>query len=750
MSLRKKVIVAVVSPLFFVVLVFTSALIYSYKTLPRLNQDLTQLNSAAYERTYYAARQQLNQQKKSAFHFWLGEVGPSGPLFSGLHQYPFICTTIRYGLGQAIIDNDKNEGTAIFPEILGYPLLFLPQIGHSKNCGIYTRVDYYYFSELTKSFQPLSAQSERPSDMAMLDINQQKLPYIVRLERGTINRFIYSIAMLAPYPESSNTPKELNNSAWNGKLVYKFQGGIGLGHNQGKVALNKKHALFYDALSRGFAVAYSTGTRTTTHYNLQLAEETAMMVKLHFEATYGSPTFTIGVGGSGGAVQQFVIAQNNPGIIDAAIAQAAFPDMITQTINVPDCELLERYFDDEYLHDKNSPWASWRSRFYVQGTVTSDTAEIARWQRSPSPKPGSSECIAGWRGTMPDVFNPNWTHPAYFMALKLFKFPRTVIENIKWTHWNDLGNIYPVDSNGHAPSGWDNVGVQYGLEALNNQQLSIEEFLNLNACVGGWKHPQDMVSSLYPWDQDGDSSQFDPWDAVNMNLSANCKQGQPAPRTQGNMHAMQTAYKSGHVFSGNIDIPILDIRWYWEPILDMHHSIASFSVRARIKNANGHTNNHIIWVAECSNMNLKTLKKDCQYNPTADALDVIDEWLENIKRSPANDIINSKPEKAMDTCYNGDGSLLYAGADAWDGVMNSNKLGKCSTAFPVYSTSRMVAGASILGNTFKCALKPVSLAIADGTYHKIQFSPQQITRLEEIFPSGVCDYTKPDRGLPQL
>jgi hypothetical protein len=64
--------------------------------------------------------------------------------------------------------------------------------------------------------------------------------------------------------------------------------------------------------------------------------------------------------------------------------------------------------------------------------------------------------------------------------------------------------------------------------------------------------------------------------------------------------------------------------------------------------------------------------------------------------------------------------------------------------------SRMVAGASILGNTFKCALKPVSLAIADGTYHKIQFSPQQITRLEEIFPSGVCDYTKPDRGLPQL
>jgi len=767
MSFSKNSIKVAVSIISLLVLFFVAALGYSYLSPARFGQDLALRNSTQYAAAYPIARQQVIQQENSEFHFWIGDVGPSGPIFSGPHQYPFICTAIKFDLGQAIIDTDNSgassgsgpdsglgsaketEGTAVFPEILGYPLTLLPPVGRSKNCAIHTRVDYFYFSKQSNRFQPLSAPSDRPGDLAMIELNQKKLPFIVRMERGTINRFIYSIAMLAPYPEDLNTPKELDNSAWNGKLVYKFQGGIGVGHNQGVVSLNKKQALHYDALRRGFAVAYSTGTRTTTHYNLRLAEETAMMLKLHFEATYGSPKYTVGIGGSGGAIQQYIIAQNNPGIIDAAIAQASFPDMITQTIYIPDCELLERYFDDEYLHNKNSPWQSWRNRKFVEGGNVSETAVISRWQDSPAPKPGASECIGGWRGTMPLIFNPNWTHPAYFIALNLFRFTDSVIKKIKWTHWNDLANIYPMDSDGYSPNSWDNIGVQYGLQALNNGQLSIQEFLNLNACIGGWKHARNMVSSGYPWDKNGDPAHYDPWDSVNMNLSANCKQGKPAPRTQGNIKAMHAAYNSGHVFSGNINIPILDIRWYLEPILDMHHAVASFSVRARMNQFDGHANNHIIWVAECSKLDLTKLSSECQYNPTADALDVIDEWMKNIRRSPTNGTINnSKPKKAVDTCYQGDGSILYAGDDAWYGIIDTNNMGKCSVAFPVYSTSRMVAGASILANTFKCALKPMSIALTDGTYANIRFTPQQVARLEYVFSSGVCDYTKPDLGLP--
>ena len=89
----------------------------------------------------------------------------------------------------------------------------------------------------------------------------------------------------------------------------------------------------------------SSGLRTNTHYNLQLGGETALMLKEHFIEDHGVPLYTVGVGGSGGAIQQYVYAQNHPGLLDAAIPQYSYSDMITQTIHVGDCELLEHYFD---------------------------------------------------------------------------------------------------------------------------------------------------------------------------------------------------------------------------------------------------------------------------------------------------------------------------------------------------------------------------------------------------------------------
>ena len=37
--------------------------------------------------------------------------------------------------------------------------------------------------------------------------------------------------------------------------------------------------------------------------------------------------------------------QNHARVIDAAIPVYAYPDMVTQTIHVGDCELLEHYMD---------------------------------------------------------------------------------------------------------------------------------------------------------------------------------------------------------------------------------------------------------------------------------------------------------------------------------------------------------------------------------------------------------------------
>jgi hypothetical protein len=61
----------------------------------------------------------------------------------------------------------------------------------------------------------------------------------------------------------------------------------------------------------------------------------------------------------------------------------------------------------------------------------------------------------------------------------------------------------------------------------------------------------------------------------------------------------------------------------------------------------------------------------------------------------------------------------------------------------------MVAGDSIRGDTFKCALKPVATALTDGSYPPgVQFSASQQAWLARIFPQGVCDYARGDAGKP--
>ena len=49
------------------------------------------------------------------------------------------------------------------------------------------------------------------------------------------------------------------------------------------------------------------------HCNDNLSGEALMMIKEHFIERYGVPAWTIGFGGSGGAIQQLLIAQNFPG-----------------------------------------------------------------------------------------------------------------------------------------------------------------------------------------------------------------------------------------------------------------------------------------------------------------------------------------------------------------------------------------------------------------------------------------------------
>ena len=222
----------------------------------------------------------------------------------------------------------------------------------------------------------------------------------------------------------------------------------------------------------------------------------------------------------------------------------------------------------------------------------------------------------------------------------------------------------------------------------------------------------------------------DVWSARNMNLSPDGGVT-PAPRRTGDPIAIAAAYNSGHVFRGDIDIPVIDWRHYLERQLDMHNSHQSFASRQRMLNYDGDASNQVIWFTDAR-------PGTPQSDPTPQAFLVLDKWIKT----------GTKPAEAVDSCFATNGSLIASGPDVWDGILNDEPAGACTNAFPIFSTSRIVAGAPIEGDIYKCALKPVATAIADGTYGSWTPSAGETARLQQIFPTGVCDYSKPDVGRP--
>ena len=634
----------------------------------------------------------------------------TGPMFSGPRQEVFLCAT---------------EGHRA--------IALLGLITDTETCSAETRVGFFYRSTTAPTsnpWKPFHPSAPRPADMATVTtLDGRTVDFVIRWERGTINRFIYSIAMLSPGGRGAAVP---DLSAWNGKLLYKFEGGVGIGHYQG--APSRSEMLYEPGLALGYAIAYSTGTKTGTHYNLQLGGETAIMVKSRFVTAYAEPEYTVGVGGSGGAIQQYVYGQNHPGLIDAGVPQYSYPDMVTQTIHIGDCELLERWLDSKAIADPLSMWRTWANRRLVEGLNTSDAAPNPFAPLMPyMPTPGSTECINGWRGLSPLTLNPHFgTAPGITPEQQA---------SVEWTHWADLVNIYGRDATGFARNPWDNVGVQYGLNALRDGRISFDEFLDLNANVGSWKEAKDMVQEGCPYILTACPVDVDVWSAGNMNLSPDGGLT-PAPRRRGDRQAQHAAYRSGMVFRGKIDIPLIDWRHYLEPFLDMHHSHQSFAARQRMLNHGGDAANQVIWFTDAR-------PAGPQFDQTPLALRVIDEWMTNIRAHPERGVADNKPAAAVDSCFATDGSLIAAGDDVWAGILDERPPGACTQLFPIHATSRIVTGGPTEGGIFKCFLQPVDAAVDRGLYAPWTPTPEQVSRLRQIFPDGVCDYTKGDAGRPR-
>lgn len=737
------------------------------------------------------------------------ELDPSVP------QEPFLCTTAANGLGQPIVDNDDHVGTPVYPETTpGTPDRTLDPVGWSERCQADAVVEYRYRATDGSRRTLAPGLTTLPADIAMIDVADMvgtdrmtlggatQIPYLYRYERGTLpeTRFIYSVAMLVPFQEyldGVGADGPWDDSYWNGRLLFSFGGGVGVGHSQGD--LSGGDSQLHEALRIGHAVVYSSGTRTSTHYNLKLGGRTALELKALFVAAHGAPLYTVGIGGSGGGIQQYVYAQNHPELLDALIPQYSYPDMTTQTINIGDCELLEHYMD--VLDSDNARWQNWDNRKIIQGQNTIE-GFTSSWQARTGDT-GSSECIEGWRGATPLAMNPTFglavgeddllapyagelltkislgqpavpdDFPDFGRLLRTTADPDDWTE---WTHWADVAEVYGVDpATGRARTPWDNVGVQYGLRAVANGQISSAEFLELNAKIGSWSSdnvPEScgMVEAMtdatiaFFADQIGmcEGSELDQYSARQMDFSTDA--ATPAPRRAADVAAITAAFESGLEFDGRLgrDIPILDVRHYLEDQLDMHNAHQSFVVRERIRRAMGNVDNHVIWFLD-ARPDVDDAATDILYDQ---GFKVMDEWMRNKLADPSLTSAEAKPADAVDRCWDTDGTPIAAGDDVWSGAVelvtsgegawttsaptevDGVPVGECAAHFPLHSTSRVVAGGPITNDVYKCHLKSVEQSIADGDYGAWTPTAQEEASLEDIFPTGVCDWSRRSVGYP--
>ncbi|ALO36274.1 hypothetical protein CMT41_17195 [Colwellia sp. MT41] len=724
---KKKLIFSILTLLAVLVWLYPAEQPYKYRQVKRI--------AVAEENYLLPIFPHISQvsRPKEAFHFpiKLGDVGPSNSLYSGPKQYPFYCMTIDSQLEQPLVDNQEGFGVPVYDNLAQRSKI----IGYSKDCLVASHLQFYY---LTLDNNLVKLPIEQFSQLASLRDAQLPLQ-LFRAEQGSINRFIYTIAMAI-------TPEELGtrsmSSLWNKKLIYQFNGGSGIGFRQGRQKATRTITRRLSEVQQGYAIISSSGNRTSYTYNMLLAEDTARRVKLHFVSLFGEPLYTVGIGGSGGGLAQYLIGQNSHGILDGLIPQYSYPDMVSQTIYTLDCDLFNNYFT--FRAKDNSRWQQWDQRQLLEGmnSLQDFPQKIAFLQpvaqlmagMVPSFPQGNSECINGYFGLSTFIHNPRQGFLRHF-------YSDEVVKQTNWNYWEDMAWLFSRDQHGLVESTWDNDGVQYGLHALKQKQITLAEFVHLNKNIGSWKEQYKMKAEniITPF---GRKMPFwlSLWGSDNITQVID---NQMAPRRSASLNAIEAAYRGGQVFIGKLDLPIIDVRHYLEEKLDMHHMSASFSTRLRLQQANGHFDNQVIWVA----------KRD--FDPTKNAFVLMDLWLLKRKQFPELNAAQSKPVQLQDTCFDDKGEVIAQGKGVWQGKWNqvgyekkSLNRGACAEHYAIFSNSRIQAEGPWQGSVFKCYKIPLAQAIKQGMYGSIDLT-KHLKDMQVIFASGVCDYSQGDAGRPK-
>lgn len=588
-----------------------------------------------------------------------------GPVFSGPQEQPFACQTHQFAL----------------PVVGGF---FESEPSADPQCGARApRFDHFYrSSEGAGGFKPWPvATTAYPTDLARTTNSRGvEVPYIVRMETGTANRSIYQIAVLHdPLAEAAPSFRR-RSKGWNGRLIYTFGGGCINGwYRQGATTGGVTDEFM---LGEGYAVASSSLNVFANNCQEVTAAESMMMVKERFVEAYGRPRHTMGFGCSGGSYQQHQIADNYPGLLDGIIPGCSFPEVGFATVQfITDAWLLDSYFKNA------SGWTPEQQRLVTGFAVYATAPNVA----------------VGARRIDPRVFCPP-TLPS-----EQRYDPAANPDGVRCDVYDHTVNVYGRDpATGFARRPLDNVGIQYGLAALNAGAISAAQFLDLNERIGGFDADANIV----------------------------------AQRTEADVEAVRTAYRTGRLTNGGgglASVPIIDYRAYNDDVAsgDIHVRYHSFSMRERLRKANGRTDNHVMLV-EDNRYGLYSTASPLLRR----AITELDSWLLAIGRdrsdaSQIEKIARARPATLQEGCNTRDAEPRFIAQ-----TQVRDPATECEQLYPSASFPREVAGSDIASDIVKCRLRDV--AASD---YAVAFSEEEEARLKSIFPAGVCDWTSP--GIAQ-
>jgi hypothetical protein len=617
-----------------------------------------------------------------------------GPILSGPQIQPWICAT-KAGSVATVVVGGTGLSATVTTRTSGL------DADPDAKCNAPAKFTYYYqpiakvgtgCTLTTTGANPCFVAYDpaaRPADTAIADFTNDrgdKVKSMLRLDLGTIDRGEYSV--LTYFDPAQPWTPWAPQKGWNGKLFWKY----GASASGNRFQQSPGTSVFDpNALAAGFMVANAQLTNHNDNNNEFLAAEATMMLKEHIIDTYGEIRYTMSDGLSGGSMMQTVIASVMPGLLQGIQPAWSYPDAVSTWMETRECGLLGQFYQTPNgsaltvaqrgaLEGKPNAWCNtWLSSFI-----------------NPQNPRLPNNCGSGFPPAI--VYDP-------------VTRPTGVRCSIHDMMVNIFGTVIDTDRNIKPKLPYDNVGVQYGIQALRSGAITAEQFVQVNESVGAY---------------DSD---------LNWTGGSPAAPVIPAPRFRALPDVFPQIYQSGLLDNAKnlAKVAMIDIRPEFGP--NIHQAWRSSQKRARLDAANGGHANSVI----------RAVNGAPGAAVTAQAFNMMDRWLAAIETDSSSaaieqKVISDKPADVHDGCYATSGTTS---ADIATELTLTDPT--CPVAVTLtYSTPRQVADGPRGEDVFKCQLKAFDAASAD--YAGVVFSAAQITRLKAVFPDGVCDWTKPGIG----